>query len=271
MHIDMALLTDLGIKWGIKIITAVLILLIGHGLVKWLCKLFVKVMDKQQRDITLTRFIKNCLYYALMAAVIVAAAGQIGINTASFLTIIGAAGLAVGLALKDSLSNFASGVMLILFRPFKVQDLVTVAGATGVVQEITIFNTVLHTGDNQRKVIPNSAITGDVITNVNANKTRRIDLVYGIGYDDDIKEARKIFETIVNADSRILKEPKPTIAVSELADSSVNFVVRPWVASGDYWNVFFDLNEKIKLALDEAGISIPYPQQDLHLYQIKEN
>ena len=271
MSFDTAALVDFAVAWGMKIVAAILILVIGRWLAMWVCGIFSKVMEKQQVDVTLTKFIKNIIYYALLAAIVVAAAGQIGINTASFLTIIGAAGLAVGLALKDSLANFASGVMLILFRPFRVNDVVTVAGETGVVQEITIFNTILHTADNQRKVIPNGTITSGVITNINANDTRRIDMVFGIGYDDDIKEAQKIFETVVNADSRILAEPKVTIAVSELADSSVNFVVRPWVKSQDYWAVYFDLTEKIKLALDEAGISIPYPQQDVHLHQVQSD
>jgi small conductance mechanosensitive channel len=205
-----------------------------------------------------------------MAAVIVAAAGQLGINTASFLTIIGAAGLAVGLALKDSLANFASGVLLILFRPFKVGDFVEIAGESGSVQEITIFNTILHTPDNKLKIIPNGKISNDTITNVNANPTRRVDLVIGISYDDDIRAAHQLLKETVAEDDRVLAEPKTDIAVSELADSSVNFVVRPWVNTEDYWDVRFNLIEKIKLRFDEAGISIPYPQQDVHLHQINE-
>ena len=266
--IDITMLTDLALSWGIKIVAAALVFLIGKWVASRIARLVVKIMERQQIDVTLTRFLKNIIYYALMAAVIVAAAGQLGINTASFLTIIGAAGLAVALALKDSLTNFASGVLLILFRPFKVGDFVQVAGVSGSVQEITIFNTILHTPDNQLMIIPNGKISNDTITNVNANPTRRVDLVFGISYDDDIKAAHQLLKEIVAEEERVLAEPKTTIAVSELADSSVNFVVRPWVNTKDYWDVRFHLTEKIKLRFDEAGISIPYPQQDVHLHQV---
>jgi small conductance mechanosensitive channel len=225
-------------------------------------------MERNGVDITLTKFLRNIIYYALLAAVIIAAAGQLGINTSSFLAVVGAAGLAIGLALKDSLANFSAGVMLILFRPFKVGDAVIVAGETGAVEEITIFNTVMTTPDNQRKIIPNGLITSGPITNITANDTRRIDMVFGIGYKDNIKQAQEILQSIVSQHPGVLGEPAPTIAVAELADSSVNFVVRPWVKTVDYWNVKFSLTEKIKLAFDEAGISIPYPQQDVHMYQV---
>ncbi len=222
---DVTMLTDMAVAWGLKIVAALLVFLVGKWVASRIARLVVTIMEKQQIDVTLTRFLKNIIYYALMAAVIVAAAGQLGINTASFLTIIGAAGLAVGLALKDSLANFASGVLLILFRPFKVGDYVQVAGVSGSVQEITIFNTVLHTPDNQLMIIPNGKISNDTITNVNANPTRRVDLVIGISYDDDIKAAHQLLGDIVAQDDRVLADPKTTIAVSELADSSVNFVV----------------------------------------------
>ena len=267
-EIDWSLFTDLAIKWGIKIVAAGLVFLIGKWVAARIAGFIVKIMERQGVDETLTRFLKNIIYWALMAAVIVAAAGQLGINTASFLTIIGAAGLAVGLALKDSLANFASGVLLILFRPFKVGDAVEVAGVSGVVQEITIVTTVLHTFDNQLVIIPNSKISNDTIKNINANSTRRIDLTVGISYDDDIKTAHQLLETIVQEDQRILPEPAATIAVAELGDSSVNFVVRPWVNTQDYWSVRFDLIKAIKLRCDEAGISIPYPQRDVHLHQV---
>jgi len=267
---DVTMITDLLVTWGIKIIAAALVFLIGKWVASRIAKLIVRVMERQDIDVTLTRFLRNIIYYALLAAVVVAAAGQLGINTASFLTIIGAAGLAIGLALKDSLANFASGVLLILFRPFKVGDFVEAAGVSGSVQEITIFNTILHTPDNQLMIVPNGMISNDTITNVNANSTRRVDLVIGISYDDDIKTAHQLLREIVTADDRVLTDPKTVIAVSELADSSVNFVVRPWVSTKDYWDVRFDLTEKIKLEFDQAGISIPYPQQDVHLHQDKE-
>jgi small conductance mechanosensitive channel len=260
--------TDLLVTWGTRLIAAALILLIGNWLAKWAVSIFFKIMERNGVDITLTKFLRNIIYYALLAAVIIAAAGQLGINTSSFLAVVGAAGLAIGLALKDSLANFSAGVMLILFRPFKVGDAVIVAGETGAVEEITIFNTVMTTPDNQRKIIPNGLITSGPITNITANDTRRIDMVFGIGYKDNIKQAQEILQSIVSQHPGVLGEPAPTIAVAELADSSVNFVVRPWVKTVDYWNVKFSLTEKIKLAFDEAGISIPYPQQDVHMYQV---
>ncbi len=268
MNIDqlITLITNLATAYSIKIIAAILIFLIGKWISKKISKLIIKLIEKNNVDITLVQFLDNIIYYSLLVVVIIAAAGQLGINTTSFLTIVGAAGLAIGLALKDSLSNFASGVMLILFRPYKIGDFISTAGISGNVIDIAMFNTILNTPDNQKVIIPNSKITSDVITNVTANKTRRIDLVIGIGYDDDIKKAKDILETIMKEEAKVLETPAYKIAVSELADSSVNFVVRPWVKTGDYWNVYFDLTEKIKIAFDKEGISIPYPQQDIHLY-----
>jgi len=265
---DMAVIQRFVVAWGIKLVAAVLVLLIGIWLAKRITTLAERLMARQNVDVTLIKFLRNIIYYALITVVFVAAAGQLGINTASFLTIIGAAGLAIGLALKDSLANFSSGVMLILFRPFKVGDAVTVAGESGSVEEITVFNTVLNTFDNQRKIIPNGLITGNTITNINANPTRRVDLVVGISYDDDIKAAQAVLQELVSQEPGVLSEPQCTIAVSELADSSVNFVVRPWVKTEDYWKVRFSLTQKIKHALDEAGITIPYPQQDVHMHQV---
>jgi small conductance mechanosensitive channel len=199
--------------------------------------------------------------------VILTAVKQLGVDTTSFFAILGAAGLAIGLALKDSLGNFASGVMIILFKPFKVGDVVTAAGVTGKIEEVSIFNTIMITPDNQKMIVPNGAITNASITNINAKPTRRVDLVVGIGYDDDIKKAKEVLNSIVNANEKVLKEEGITVAVSELADSSVNFVVRAWVKTPDYWDVKFNLTETIKNTFDKEGISIPYPQQDLHLYK----
>lgn len=252
--------------YSLKIVGAILVFMIGKWIARRIAKLLGTILQKNNVDETLSSFLGHIVYYALFIMVIIAAAGQLGINTTSFLTIIGAAGLAIGLALKDSLSNFASGVMLIMFRPFKIGDLVTTGGVTGKVESITIFNTILNTQDNQKIIIPNNLVTTSTITNIFGNSTRRIDLVMGIGYDDNIGEAKSVLETLIKADSRILSDPAPTIAVSELADSSVNFVVRPWVKTVDYWDVRFDLTEKIKLAFDKKGISIPYPQQDVHMY-----
>ena len=258
--------------YSIKLIAAILIFIIGKWIANKLTKLITRLLEKNNVDITLTKFLESIIYYTLLIVVIIAAAGQLGINTTSFLTIVGAAGLAIALALKDSLSNFASGVMLVLFHPYRVGDFISAAGVSGNVISITLFNTILNTPDNQRVIVPNSNITTDVITNVTANDTRRVDLVIGIGYDDDIKKAKTILDKIIKEESRVLDTPETKIAVSELADSSVNFVVRPWVKTSEYWDVYFDLTEKIKITFDKEGISIPYPQQDVHMFnqQVEE-
>ncbi len=251
---------------GTHLLAALLIFIVGRWLVRWITELSRKGFRRANVEPTLRRFLCKLIYYALLTGVIIAAAGELGIETTSFLAIVGAAGLAIGLALKDSLSNFASGVMLILFRPFKVGDFVTAGGVTGKVYQVDIFSTVIHTPDNQRQIIPNSKITADIITNVNAEPTRRIDMMVGIGYDDDILLAKTTLEGIIAADDRILKDPAPVIGVSELADSSVNLIVRPWVKTEEYWDIRLDLTESIKLVFDEKGISFPYPQQDVHMY-----
>lgn len=267
MEIDFGTIQQLLITYGLKIIAALIVFLVGKWLARKITNLCLKLMAARGVEETLTRFLENIIYYILLIVVIITAAGQLGIETTSFIAVLGAASLAIGLALKDSLANFSSGVMLILFRPFKVGDVVNAGGETGKVEAITIFNTVMNTPDNQRKIIPNASILGSAITNVTANATRRIDLVIGIGYDDDIRKAKETLESIVAGQSGVLKNPAPTIAVSELGDSSVNLVVRPWVKTEDYWSIYFELIEKIKLTFDEEGISFPYPQQDVHLYK----
>lgn len=252
---------------GPNVIAAILIIILGRWLVQWFCFLIRKALTKSGMDVTLVRFLDKLIYYTLFIAVILAAADQIGIKTTSFLAILGAAGLAIGLALKDSLSNFASGVMLILFQPFRVGDGVTVAGVTGKVERVDIFSSVLLTPDNQKIIIPNSSITSNVIINITANPTRRIDLIIGISYDDDIREARTILEKIIKTDSRILIDPAPSIALGELGASSVDLLVRPWVKTEEYWDVRCELMENIKLTFDEKGISFPFPQQDVHMFQ----
>ncbi|MDH4321611.1 MAG: mechanosensitive ion channel [Desulfobulbaceae bacterium] len=255
----------LGSLYAIKIVAALAIFVIGRWLARHLTEFLVKALQARNVETTFVGFLRNIAYYAMMVAVIVAAVNQIGVNIASFLAVLGAAGLAVGLALKDSLANFASGVMLVLFRPFKVGDFVSVSGSSGTVQEISIFNTELATPDNQKVIIPNSSIMGNVITNVTANPVRRIDLVVGIAYEDDMSRAKEVLRAIIAAESRILPDPEPFIAVSELGESSVNLVVRPWVKTGDYWNVRCDLTERIKQEFDRAGLHIPFPQRDVHL------
>ncbi len=249
------------------LLVALVIFVIGRILVGWIVGIARKAFAKADVEPTLGRFLCKVIYYILMTGVLIAAAGELGIQTTSFLAIVGAAGLAIGLALKDSLSNFASGVMIILFRPFKVGDLVTAGGITGKVFQVDIFSTVIHTGDNQKQIIPNATITADVITNINAEATRRIDLVVGIGYDDDIRLAKTTLEELMAADSRILEKPAAGVAVAELGASSVDLNVRPWVKTEDYWGVRNDLTEAIKVTFDEKGISFPYPQQDVHLFQ----
>ncbi len=267
---DFGTLQNLVVAYGVRILIAILIFIVGKWLVKKATDLFVLVMTRKEVDVTLITFLKNIIYYMAIVMVLICVAAQLGMNVASFITVFGAAALAVGLALKDSMANFASGIMLIIFRPFSIGDLITAAGETGIVQEINIFHTIIHTGDNQKKIIPNGAISNATVTNVKANPTRRIDLVIGIGYDDDIRLAKRTLEEILAAESRVLKDPAPTIGVLELADSSVNLAVRPWVKTEDYWNVHFALLEQIKLTFDEKGILIPYPQQDIHLYQETE-
>jgi small conductance mechanosensitive channel len=256
--------------YSLNIIGAILIFLVGKWLARRIANLLAKLLERNNIDLTLVHFLTNLTYYSLIVLVVVAAAGRLGINTTSFLTIIGAAGLAVGLALKDSLSNFAAGVMLVLFRPFTIGDVVSTAGITAKVEKITIFNTLFCSPDNQLIIVPNNKIISDIITNITAKDTRRIDLTVGISYSDDMAKTKDILIRLAKEESRILADPAPTVAVAELADSSVNLVFRPWVKTADYWDVRFDLTERIKNRLDEAGISIPFPQQDVHLFVEKQ-
>jgi small conductance mechanosensitive channel len=258
-----------GVDWGIKIAIAIAIFIVGKIAARMISNLMEKALRKGGTDEMLTGFLGNITYGVLLIAVALAAIDTLGVNVTSLMAILGAAGLAVGLALKDSLGNFAAGVMIIIFRPFKIGDFITAGGVSGVVDEIGMFATLMHTGDNQRMIVPNSGIIGGNITNTSALPTRRIDLVFGIGYDDNIGQARDIIMEILQADERILEDPAPAVAVGELADSSVNLNVRPWVDSGDYWPVRADLLESIKLRFDEAGISIPYPQQDVYMHEVK--
>lgn len=255
------------IPWGTKIIFALLVFIVGRWVVRMLVNMLKKVMTKANVDEMLVSFLGNIAYAALLAVVVLAALEQLGVNTTSAMAILGAAGLAVGLALKDSLTSFAAGVMLIIFRPFKLGDFVEAGGVSGVVEEIRIFHTMLKTGDNREVTMPNAQIYSGTIINYSARATRRIDLVIGIGYDDDIKKARDLIRRVIEADSTVLKDPAPTIMVLELGASSVDFAVRPWVKSGDYWTTRAALLEAIKETFDKEGISIPYPQQDVHVFQ----
>jgi len=258
---------DLAAAYGIKIIGAVAIIVIGRIAVSILAGIVRRLMKRSEVDDTLTKFVVSLTRIALMTFVFIAALGTLGVQTASFVAVIGAAGLAIGFALQGSLSNFAAGVMLIIFRPFRVGDYIEAGGTAGVVEAVKIFVTEFKTPDNKKVFVPNSQITGGNITNYSAMDTRRVDMVFGIGYGDDIRKAKEILERILNEDERVLKDPPITVAVLELGDSSVNFAVRPWVKTADYWAVYFDVHEKVKLSFDREGISIPFPQRDVHLFQ----
>jgi len=252
-------------EYGLKVVGAIVIFIVGRWIAKLLSNLVEKALIKAKVDKTLTKFANNLCYIALLIFVIIAAVGTLGVPIVQFSVVVGAAGLAIGLALQGSLANFASGVLMLIFKPFKVGDFVEVAGAKGTVKEVQIFNTVLAAPDNVRVIIPNAQVTGGNILNYSVNGTRRVDLVAGISYEDDPKKAKQVIEQVLADDERVLEEPAATVAVSELGDSSVNFVVRPWVKSADYWDVYFDITQKIKLALDQHGITIPYPQRDIHM------
>ena len=254
--------------YGLKVIAAIAILIIGRMAAGWVRSLIRKVMERAGTDPMLVSFVGNLTYFALLAFVVIAALNQLGIQTTSFIAILGAAGLAIGLALQGSLQNFAAGVLIIIFRPYKVGDFIEGGGTTGVIEAMDIFTTRLKTGDNKTVIVPNAGILGGNITNYSAKPTRRIDMVIGCGYGDDLAKVKSVLNDILAADERILKDPAPTVAVAELGDNSVNFVVRPWVNSGDYWPVHFDLLETIKNRFDAEGISIPYPQRDVHLHTV---
>lgn len=253
--------------YGLRLLVALVILVAGRWLAKLVSKALTKNMIARDVDIAVSQFVGSLSFALIFAFAVVAALSHIGVETASMIAALGAAGLAVGLALQGSLSNFAAGVLLIVFKPCKVGDYIEAGGCAGVVQDISLLATTLTSPDNKRIVVPNSAIMSGSITNYSAMPTRRIDLVIGISYDADIAKAKQVIEEVVAADERILKDPGTTIAVLELADSSVNLVVRPWVNTGDYWPVRFDLTEKIKNQLDSANIGIPFPQVDVHIQQ----
>ncbi len=256
------------IAWGPSVVAGLAILFFGWVGSKLARALATRLMRRGGVNETLVRFSGSIFYGAAMSLVVIAALGKFGVNTTSFAAVIAAAGLAIGLAFQDSLSNFAAGVLLIVFRPFQAGDYIEAGGVAGTVQEIELFTTVLNTPDNRRVIVPNAQIGKDSITNYSANDLRRVDLVFGISYDDDMREAKRILENLIAGNDRVLSDPKPTIAVSELADSSVNLVCRPWVKTGDYWAVFFELTEEAKRAFDAAGLSIPFPQSDVHLHAV---
>ncbi len=257
------LMTD----WGLNLVIAIAIFVIGRWLAKMITRMARKVFKAGDMDETLIAFLGNLIYAVLLTAVIIASLDSLGMPVTSLVAILGAAGLAIGLALKDSLGNFAAGVMLVMFRPFTKGDFVEVAGVSGKVQEVRIFITLLVTGDNKLVIIPNGQVASDTITNYSALDTRRVDLVIGVGYDDDLKLVRSVLERICAEHPLILSDPAPGIALSNLGDSSVDFAVRPWTKTEDYWTVRSDLLETAKMELEAAGCNFPYPQTDVHLHQ----
>lgn len=256
--------------YGTKVVMAIIIFFVGKWLAKAIANVIQKAMNARGVDVTISKFTKNIVYYAVCVVVIVAALGQLGIQTASFVAIIGAAGLAVGLALQGSLSNFASGVLMILFRPIRVGDYVEAGGTAGTVNEISIFNTIFKTPDNKTVIVSNSDIMGGVITNYSMESTRRVEIKVGVSYSSSIPKVKEALKVIAEEEERILKDKDITIAVSELADSAVVFVFRVWVNKADFWPVTFDLNEKIKIRFDEKGIAIPFPQMDIHVDMLEK-
>lgn len=267
METIIAKLQELVTLYGLKIITAVMILFIGRWIARIITNVVRRLLTRAEVDPTLVSFVGNLAYYAALVFVVVAALGQLGIQTTSFIAVLGAAGLAVGLALQGSLANFAAGLLMILFRPFQVGHYIEGAGSAGTVKEIHIFTTYLTTPDNKLVVIPNAKLMGDNIVNYSANDTRRVDMTVGVSYHDDLKKVRQVLGELIDQEERILPDPEPTIAVSALADHSVNFVIRAWVNTPDYWGVYYDLTERVKTRFDEEGISIPFPQREIRVVE----
>lgn len=261
-------LIEWGSTFGIKLIAAIAILVIGRIIAKGIRKLIIKVMDKRKVDKTISSFISSLTFSVLLVFVILAALSQLGIQTTSFMAIIGAAGLAIGLALQGSLSNFASGFLIILFKPFKVGDYVEAGGVSGTISKISVFTTEINSVDNKKIIVPNSQIMNGTITNYTAEKTRRVDLTFGVGYETDISKVKDILNKIITGHKLILKNPEPFVRLGKMNDSSLDFTVRVWAKTEDYWTVYFDLTEQAKQEFDKNGINIPFPQMDVHL--IKE-
>jgi len=266
---DISKYTDMAVvyasEYGLKILSAILIFIIGKWAVKKITAFTKKVMERANIDKTLVEFAESLVYFVLLLMVIFAALNALGINTTSFVAVFGAASLAIGLALQGSLANVGAAVLIIVFRPFKVGDFVEAGGATGTVEDVNLFSTIIAPVDNRTIIVPNSAIVAGNITNYSMKENRRVDHVFGIGYDDDLKLAKETLMEMMQNDARILQDPAPFVAVSELGDSSVNFTTRAWVKTADYWDVYFEQIEKVKLVFDAKGISIPYPQMDVHM------
>jgi len=255
------------LEWALRLAYALIIFFVGKWIASFTKKSLRKVCEAKELDKSLTSFCTNVLYYLLMAVVLVAALSKLGVPTTSVIAIMGAAGLAVGLALQSSLSNFAAGVMILMFRPFKIGDAIVGGGTMGVVKEIDLLTTVLNSFDGKKVIVPNGKFLQDSITNISANPTRRVDMTYSIAYTDDLDQAKKIIMDILVEDERVLKDPAPAVALSELADNSVDIVARAWVDSPNWWPVLCETQEKVKKAFDSSGLTIPFPQRDVHIFQ----
>lgn len=258
---------ELAMTYGPKLILAILVLLIGLWIIGRVTRVVSRGMERGNTEPTLSRFLTSLVSVGLKALLLISVASMIGIETTSFIAILGAAGLAIGLALQGSLANFAGGVLVLMFKPYRVGDFVEAQGVGGTVTEIQIFNTIINTADNKRIIVPNGAISNGIITNYSSESTRRVDFVFGIGYGDDIEQARKVIASLIAADERAFSDPEPQIVVGNLGESSVDLTVRVWANAADYWGLKFDLTEQVKLAFDAQGISIPYPQRDVHVHQ----
>lgn len=259
----------LGVNYGLKVLLALITLIVGLWVIKALMKTLGRSMEKRDVDATLRQFLKSLLSMVLKVMLFITVIGMVGVEMTSFIAILAAAGFAIGMALSGTLQNFAGGVMLVIFKPFKVGDFIDAQGYTGTVKAIQIFNTILKTPDNKTIIIPNGGLATGSMTNYSTEPTRRVDFTFGIGYNDDIDKSKSVIARLIEADPRILKDPAPFIAVSALADSSVNLVVRVWANAADYWGIYFDLTENVKKSFDREGISIPFPQRDVHIYNEK--
>ena len=257
---------DLVIEYAPDLIVAIIVLVVGLFIIKLIVKATNKAMERSEVDISLRKFLNRLFGMLLRVLLLISVASMVGIATTSFVAILGAAGLAVGLALQGGLANFAGGVIILIFKPFKVGDFIDAQGHMGTVSEITIFTTILKTPDNKTVIIPNGALSNGSMVNFSTEPRRRVDMDFGIGYNDDINKAKDVLKSMVDSDTRVLKDPAPQIVVGELADSSVNFKVRAWCEASDYWGIYFDMQEKVKQNFDKEGISIPFPQRDVHVY-----
>ncbi len=258
---------DVGMEYGPPLLLAILTLIIGLWVINRIVALMARGMEARKVEATLSGFLRNLASIGLKVLLLLSVAGMVGIETTSFVAVLAAAGFAVGLALQGSLGNFAGGVLILLFRPFKVGEVIEAQGVLGTVREIQIFNTILKTFDNRTIIVPNGSLSNGIITNMSREDNRRVEWTFGVSYDDDIRKVKDTLEELLTQGERILGDPAPTVVLSEFADSSVNFMVRAWVNAGDLWPVFWDLNERVKQAFDEREISIPFPQRDVHLYQ----